>query len=146
MRIDTFLLADAASGAGGKLFIHGGGISRVNAPAFPFVLPQLALAARFVLDEADYGQSHRFEALVRDPTNTQIFAMKPVEFEIPPPPSSHFEGEEHALQFALNMSPLTFEDAGIYRFELRVNGELVRAMPLPAVLLQPSEPLRPRWE
>lgn len=51
MNLDLFLLADAAIvDEAGKLEIHGGGLTHVIADQLPFVLPQLCVVVRFIVD------------------------------------------------------------------------------------------------
>ncbi len=129
MRLDAFLLADAVSTPGdGKFYIHGGGLSRFMVPALPFPLG-VAVFVRFEVDSSDLQQPHHFRVEVLGPVGRNI---QPIPFESEAmdevPPTQ--EGEQRFMQVALNL-PLVIVREGLYRFELYVDDELVKTIPIP---------------
>lgn len=133
MRLDLMMLADAATaGPEGKLFIHGGGISRISAPMLPWTQPHLGLVARFEMDADDYDRPHEFQLAVTGPGNAVM--VPPAQLPIPPqhrPDAA--EGEELYMNIALGLATLTFTQEGVYRFELRMDGTVARSLPLAVV-------------
>ncbi len=57
MRLDLFMLADGASAADGKLYIHGGAITRVSPPTLPSPPIILTVVARFLVDVEELGEA-----------------------------------------------------------------------------------------
>lgn len=141
MRLDFMLLADAATATpDGKLFIHGGGVSRLNPPSLPWTQPQLGLVARFVMDLDDYGRPHEIQLSAAAPSGTLLIppAQLPVE-PAPRPDTTAGDEEEVYMNMALGLASLTFGEEGVYRFDLRLDGELVRSLPLAVVAARLNE-------
>lgn len=139
MRLDAFILADAASTPGDdKFYIHGGGLSRFVVPQLPFPLG-VAAFIRFEVDGSDICEPHDFRVAVLGPIGPNI---RPIDFrsrplEEPSPPL--LEGEQRFMQIALEL-PLMVVREGLYRVDLYVDVELVRSIPVPLVLHQPGGP------
>ncbi len=127
-----FMLADAAAAFNGKLYIHGGGIGRIDAPVIPWAQPSMALVARFLLKEEELGKPRRLGIRLLDPDGAH--AMPPADAEgALERPGEVVEGEEFHLQLVLTVGPVLFAREGIFRFELRVDGKTAREIPLPVV-------------
>jgi hypothetical protein len=131
VKLDLFMLADAAKALEHRLYVHGGGVTRIDVAAVPSLQPQLALVARFRIDPEDYERTHRFSLEITDPAGAPAGATEP--FDVPPPAEKpqFVEGEEAYLQLALTFGPLLLIREGIYRLQFAVNGEVVRTMTLP---------------
>src|SRR5262245_50313329 len=98
MRLDTCLLADAATTTpDGKVFIHGGGITRLTPPTLPWTHPMLALVLRFELEEDDPGTSHQISLGLNSPAGEEMLTPAP-ELDVHPTPTKAVEGEESYLQ------------------------------------------------
>lgn len=133
------ILADAATATpDGKLFIHGGGITRITAATLPWVQPQIALVARFLMEDADFEQSHELQLSIADPSGALLVPPVPIEFPQPTVPDVQ-EGEERFMQIALGLASLTFTTEGLYEVELRMDGEVVRSLPLAVVAARLDE-------
>lgn len=135
MRLDFLLLADAATEAGGKLYIHGAGITRLQVPNFPWAQP-LSLIARFVLEsEADAAAERHFSFQVVDPSGNEL--LPPLTATLHPKDATSgervVEGEQRYLQVILNMHTLQLITPGIYQLVVDVNGREVGRMSLPVV-------------
>lgn len=134
MRLDMAILADAATAPpDGKLYIHGGGITRITAPVLPWTQPQLAIVARFLVESGDEHESHALEVTLASPQGQNIFPPAAIEIpthEFPGPP---LEGEERFMQMALAIAALTFAVEGVYRINLTLDGEHIRSLPLAVV-------------
>jgi Family of unknown function (DUF6941) len=135
MRLDAFLLADAARVADdGKLYIHGGGVTKIEAPSLPWLVPRLSVALRFQVEDEDFdGWPPGMVRLVfQAPDRGEILhAVLPFPDE---PPTGGVEGEEVFLQLVLNLEPLPVAITGAHRFELSLDERMLRVLPLPVVL------------
>jgi hypothetical protein len=132
MRLDAFLLADAASAPpDGKFYIHGGGLSRFVVPMIPYPLG-VALFIRLEVEEEELAAAHHFRVTVHGPVGLNI---APLEFVAHPwedaPPL--LAGEKRFVQVALNL-PLAIVRTGLYRIELHADGELMESLPIPLIL------------
>lgn len=133
MRLDTCLLADAATGTpDGKLFIHGGGISRLTPPTLPWTHPMLALVLRFELASDDADRTHEIEVALVSPQGDQMLSPSP-KIEVPRQHLNAVEGEELYLQAALQLGGITFASEGIYSMDVRLDGKKVRSLRLAVV-------------
>lgn len=135
MKLDTFLLADAAATAPNKkLFIHGGGITRIDAPDFPYLQTQFGIVLRFSCDdETDAGADHTFGFRILQPDGSELYPA--VEAPIHAPPDHHkwVEGEEVFRSVVIQAGPVAFEGPGVYAIEIKLDGEVVRTAALPVV-------------
>lgn len=138
MRLEAFLLADAATATpDGKLYIHGGGITRLTAAVLPLV-SQLALVVRLAVDVDDFKQEHTFSFSLADPDGGIVVPPVPLKVAAQEPPKLP-EGEERFLQLAIGLGPVTFSRAGLYRLKLTVNNRTLRSMNLPVVAMSSDE-------
>lgn len=137
MRLDVCLLAEAAAGYDGKLFVHGGGVTRIVAPIIPWTHPQLALVVRLELEDGDTQQEHELAVQIEDPSGDPIVPR--ATFPIQVGEFLGVEGEGAYVNFALTISPLTFGRAGLHRFLIEVNGDPVRTLTLPVVIQPENE-------
>jgi hypothetical protein len=131
MRLDTFFLADAASTPGDdKFYVHGGGLSRFVVPMLPFPLGVSAFI-RFQVDDSDIRRTHYFRLAVLGPVGPNI---RPIDFEsIAQEPLPLLEGEQRFMQVGLSL-PLFIVRTGLYRVQLRLDGRLIRTIPVPLIL------------
>jgi hypothetical protein len=133
MRLDVCWLADAATGTpDGKLFIHGGGITRLSPPQLPWVHPMLALVLRFQIDRDDANQPHEIGLQIVAPDGTQLLSPAPAVAVDPGRPIA-VEGEETYLQAVVQLAGLVFASAGIFTFNVSVDADIVRALPVAVV-------------
>jgi hypothetical protein len=146
MRLDSLLLADAATAVEGKLFMHGGGISRITPPSVPWLQPQLAFVLRLVADgRDDLNQEHSVSISMRGPDGE--FVMPPAGISIPggqAPPA--VPEEETSALVALTAAPLVFGQEGTYRIDIEIDNKPARTMSLPVVVTPPArqpEPTQP---
>jgi hypothetical protein len=137
MRLDLCLLADAvaANPQDGKLFIHGGGITRITPLALPWV-QALAVAVRFEVEEEDQTRPHAVEFSILDPAEEPIFVSPAIEI---PPLKREETGEDTFLQLATNLGVLHLIAAGSYTFSLKLDGHVIRRL-----ALRVAEPPTPR--
>ena len=137
MRLDAFLLADAVSAPpDGKVYVHGGGLTRITAPTLPFTLPVLGILARFQIEDSELDEPHTFVFSLKDADGNDVIPPGELQSDPYPPRAPMPEGEEHYLQLALNLAHITFPTAGVYHFELRADDHPVKSMTFPVVPMQ----------
>jgi Family of unknown function (DUF6941) len=132
MRLDFFMLADAAHVADGKLYVHGGGITRVNLPETPFHLPQVAAVARFVIEQGDIGNPSVVAIEWRQPDGEPLPPR--IEGEVVPTrPDGAVEEEELAAILVATFNGLSLPQVGNYEVVLMLAGNTVARRPVLAV-------------
>lgn len=133
MRLDTVLFADAASAIGGKLYIHGGGITRIEAPTFPWTHPQLAIVVRLEVEDRDRErwavEAPMLSVALRDPDGKDLIetVALPLRGDLPPPSGTE---EPRYLHMVLTAGPLEFAREGVFELELGLGEEPLRTVPL----------------
>ncbi len=128
MRIRNFIIADAVSpGPQGKMFVHGGGVTKIGALQFPFVQAKLGLLVTLVYESPeDDVEQHVEIAIVND---QDVETVKLLDLEAPKPPES-FETREawRLLHLIGDVSGLLFEEPGRYWVVLKLNGNEIDRM------------------
>jgi len=138
MKLDMAMLSDAATALpDGKLYIHGGGVTRITATVLPWTQPQLAIVARFLLEEGDEDESHMLGLTFTNPQGHNMLPETSIEVAPQEQPAA-VEGEERFLQLALNIAALTFTADGVYHVGLSLNGETVRSLPIAVIGVAPT--------
>lgn len=131
MELDTFLVCDSLTTENGKLYILGGGVTRLNVGSFPFALPTLGLAIRLRAERHDAGQQFGMRLEMLAPHGETLFP--PLNSPVGPVEFSSNEDEENFLTIALTFGPVIFSDAGVYRLRLMLDERELRVLPLPVV-------------
>lgn len=143
MRLNALLIADAVSAPpDGKFYIHGGGLTRLTVPAFPFPVPQLGVFVRLEIEEHEVGEMHEFAFEFTDPDGDPVGPGARFEAQIPPPlpgfPELE-EGEQRFVVLALNIGGISVGRRGLHTFAFRVDGEALGTVPLPVTVLSPEQ-------
>jgi hypothetical protein len=135
MRIRNFIIADAvAPGLEGKTFVHGGGVSAIAAPQFPYVHPRLGLMITLVYESPEDDIPHRLKVVIENDAADEIAV--PVDSEIPAPPESFETREGFRLIHLLgDIAGLLFEEPGRYWVALRVDDNELDRMVLEVAVL-----------
>lgn len=126
LAVECFMLAEAAQVVDGKLYVLGGGVTRVLAPSFPFIyfvtLPTL-LRIPWNFSEVQHtvsisGVDERGEAVL--PANETLIpgGQRPPEA---------VEGDDLKLIASIGIGPAVFPREGQYRFTLMIDGLEVAA-------------------
>jgi hypothetical protein len=130
MKLDWALLANAAEGPpDGLVYILGAGIDTLWRDQFPAPFGG-AMVLRVVTDRHESARSHRVEIGCSDEDGKPMLAQ-PIVLTVPPrePPRDHPPGWDLAANIVINLAAVRFEKPGTYRFEILVDGELVRTLP-----------------
>lgn len=133
MKVEAFLLCDAATDTIGKLNILGA-FDRIYLKSTPGVYQGCTVAMRVRFNRAEVG-SHTFEIRFIEQDGKDI--MKPLSGQV----EVSFSSDAHsgAMNFVLNIVRLRFEYFGDYQLDLRMNGEMKASLPL-TVLQTPQKP------
>jgi hypothetical protein len=144
MKIDFFMVVrEATVDAGGALDLKGGGISHVAAHRLP---AQIALeaVARFISEETDMNSSFDLGIRWLDPEGKALKQSLPYTLEPPTVEGlrqRRHEGEEPAFVIVWGMADVIFDDVGVYKIQLLVDGE-PRAERTIAVSVSEGPPVR----
>jgi hypothetical protein len=132
LELDSFLIADGAYGSPeGKIYIHGGGITRLNPLWVPWLQPQLAFMIRLKAEPEDFGEHHVVTIAFIDPAGEEGERSTIAHEFGPIGPPEAIEGEDLFLQLFLTISPIPFNRAGLYHVAVRVDGDELRRDPFP---------------
>jgi hypothetical protein len=137
MRLDCLLVADAAAALEGKLYIHGGGITRVTPPMFPWAQP-MAFCIRLLPDEDDdLGVARKLALRMTDPGGNSMLAGG--EFTMPPIDETVWlAGEERSVEISVTVSNVVFPEPGLFELELLIDGVRLKHLTLPVILAEPA--------
>ena len=125
VQTDYLIIADTATAAEGKLYIHGAGWDSLFVPSFPAQHPILGIATRLRVPWEETNQPHNVEvdvvsevgdSILPEPLGSlrgTIFLGQPAH--LPP-------GSDQALVLAFNITNLQFENPGTYSAVLRIDG------------------------
>lgn len=139
MKLDWFMLADAAVVADGKYYIHGGAITRITANALPWAHPQLALVQRLVLEPEDVGR-HELAIAVLNPHDDVIIESK-LGFTVDAP-QDLLEGEPFTAHLALTLAHFVVVEEGPHRVLIAIDGKRAWQEPF-IVKYEPPRPTQP---
>ncbi len=123
IQTDYMVLADAATAADGKLYIHGGGWNRINVASFPVVY-SFALGIQFRIPWTDTNVPCTIEFDVVDEDERSIFPdeAKKIKGEITAGrPPDLIPGDDQVLSMGIRINP-EFQHAGQYKAIMRLDG------------------------
>jgi hypothetical protein len=121
MTLDFFMLADGANVAEGKIYIHGGGITRFHVPAFPSPMPQVAAVARFIIARDDIGRSQPITIGWRGPGDLGL--LHEIRGDITAQDLGSLPNEEHGVVIVATFSGIPLERPGSYEARLTIIGD-----------------------
>jgi hypothetical protein len=121
MRVAAAMLADAAYvGQEGKLYVHGGGWSRVFAPSFPVTHPMLAVVLLMEIDYHEALVDHELEVvLTRD--GEPIGPRAVIRLNVGHAPGTA-PGAPAQVPVALSFPMLSFDSPGRFEWDVIADG------------------------
>lgn len=136
--IDYMILADMATAADGKLYIHGAGWDSLLVASFPATHPILGVGLRFRIPWANTNQPWKIEIDVLDEDGATILSQViGGEFNTGRP--AHLKvGSDQILPMAAQIGGLQFPHPGTYVVVLRVDGEERQRSPFNVLAVQPT--------
>jgi hypothetical protein len=142
LRLDAFLLADHSAVSEGKLYVNGGGVTRLNVPTIPFAIPSLSVIVRYLIEGPEDHREHAVGVRLETPSGVNVFPAEPVGRADVGPPSGAPD-EEQFLQLSLNFGGVPIVELGTYVLSAMLNDEVMRRMTLPVVLVDGGSPQGP---
>lgn len=136
MKVEAFLLCDAATDTMGKLNVLGA-FDRVFVKETPTLYQGCTVAMRVRFSRAEVG-THSFEIHFVDQDGRDI--IKPLKGEV----EVNFSSDAHSgsMNFVLNIVRVKFPYFGDYQVDLRMDGNALASLPL-AVCPIPPMPMGP---
>jgi hypothetical protein len=133
MRLDSFIIGDAATADSGKFNVLGGGFTRYEVPMLPFPLTLGCVIRMIATDDELIGRSHILGLTLRGPTGGPNIA--PLQIETGPQAvlDELLEGEQRVMQLVVTIPGQAIR-LGLYHVELEIDGEQVASIPLPVVM------------
>lgn len=128
MELDFALLARSAVAAEGEFNALGGGLSSVLLPTLPAVI-SIAVVTRFVAQPEEFGESYAFGLQVYEPLMLRPSAA-PMGTPFKIESSSEDPDDPLSVIAVMSLAGLRLEREGVYRFDLLVDGKVVKEMPL----------------
>lgn len=121
MRFEFVLLADAAQVVDRKLYVHGGGLTRLTVPSLPWMQP-LAICMRLEPDDYDdLSHEWQFQLAVVGPDENPIIEHR-IPLALHRPNTEPAEGEHRGVLVALTISGLVVHAYGPHRVRLAIEG------------------------
>ncbi len=121
MRFDFALLADYAQVVDAKLYVQGGGLTRLNVPSLPWMQPVAVCMRLEPDDDDDLGREWQFGIAVLGPGEVLI-AQHETPLTLSRPETEITEGEERGVLVALTLSGLVVQAYGPHRVRLSLDG------------------------
>lgn len=139
--VDYMVVADAATVAEGKLYIHGAGWDMIGAATFPVVHPQLAVAFLLRVPWNEANLPHRIELDVVNADGQSILPNPPGPMGgtvTVGRPANITPGNDLLTPFVFNLAGITFSQPGDYVVVMRVEGSERKRFPLHLISLAPQ--------
>jgi hypothetical protein len=135
MRLDTFILADAATASpDGKFNVLGAGLTRVEVPTLPFPM-ELSTVLRFeATDEEIESGEHEVLITLRGPTGQPNIAPLIVRLRAEAG-DPLIEGEQRYLVMVLSVPGQAVRE-GRHQLEVELNGKQVGVAAFPVVVVE----------
>lgn len=124
MKLEVFVLCDAATVSGGKLNVLGA-FDTIHSQQFPVVHSQCALALRLRFSRMEEGV-HNIRIALADADGQPV--LPPIDGSMQV--SLGGEEESAAMNFVINIHQLKFESSGAYGIDLAVNDRHEASLPL----------------
>ena len=124
MKVEVFILCDAATDSRGKLNILGT-FDQIYAAKMPVVHPACAIALRIRFDKMEEGV-HQVGLQLVDPDGRPIF--QPMEGEVHPRMAADVDSV--AVNLILNFQHIKFEAFADYQINLAIDHQAMASLPL----------------
>jgi hypothetical protein len=121
--IDSFFANAAEVAQDGRCFVLGGGIEGLMVPRLNVAIPSLTMLARIHFDLEECNKDHFFTLRATSPEGNDLGVR--AAMPIRPQPSDHFPERGVTSQVAVIIYGLPLPVAGLYAFDLLVNGQAI---------------------
>lgn len=129
MKVTTAMLADAATVADGKLFIHGGGWSSIIAHQMPVTHPVLGLVLVFETEWHESNEDLQIVLELVDADGKDARLRAEMLLRVSPTPLTK-KGAPLVQSTAQMFYGLQFDKYGDYRFQVTYRHEVLASVPL----------------
>jgi hypothetical protein len=135
MRITSAMLADAATVAEGKLYIHGGGWGLIIGDTLPLTQPSMSLVwtLRVEHDEALHEMPLTVDLVTDDDDDEDVGVHAEGSVNVGRPPGSKL-GNPSFVHQAMTFAMFAFPKAGGYRFRIRSGESELASVPFTVVI------------
>ena len=133
MELTTALLADAASVENGKLYVHGGAWSVINAGDLPVTHPSISLALVFQVEYTEALENHTVTVDLLDEDDQPLGPRIEGTIQVGHPPGTR-PGTPSFIPQALRFNLVRFEREGGYRFRVLADGRELASVPFRLVV------------
>jgi hypothetical protein len=121
VKLDFAILAEHIASANKKLYIHGGGLRRIDAPELPIVFP-VGVAASFTASLDEAGNTHEVSVEVIDPNGVVELDFGRMDLEIPHAAEGS-DWDEITAIIVVQANAIAVQHPGWYVFRLALDGE-----------------------
>ena len=134
MKVEAFLICDAATNQGGKLNVLGA-FDAVFARETPVVQQSCSIALRLRFDTLEAGQ-HQIRIAIIDEDGNEVVPAITGKAQV------RMQGNtgSGAANFIFNMQKLKFDAFGTYEVRLQIDGESMGVLPLRVQQVQQQPP------
>jgi hypothetical protein len=128
VKIINFMLADAVShGRDGKLFVHGGGITEIDATEFPHTEPRFGIVITLVREDEAPGSDHEVRLAFLSPSRGELPLGDPVSLRVPPDADTE---APMLINMVATFTGIEFPETGLYWLQLYFDEGVVSSLPL----------------
>lgn len=128
MKLRNFIVADAVDfGSGGKVFIHGGGVTEIQAAKLPWPQPQLSVLVTLQPEDEAPGTDHVISVRFLREDGSPLGPELESNFRIGPREEPHETGGFH---FGAGFAGVVFPEAGLYWVQVSVDETEIDRVPL----------------
>ena len=124
MKIEAFLLCDAATDQRGKLNVLGA-FDNIFAKQVPIKYPACSVAARIRFEDIEEGE-HNIRLNIIDQDGTSIGPKLEGKISVKTPPML----DSTVANIILNIQGLEFKSFGRYRVDIAIDGNLLASLPV----------------
>lgn len=117
----AFFAADHAETVNGKVYVNGGFWSILRFPAYPAVVPSMALVAVLEVPFRAYHQDHLFEIGMEDSDGNKLPFNVSGEFRVGAGPEMRY-GDPTSMPLSVPITGLQIKSPGDYVFSLHIDG------------------------
>jgi len=140
--VEYAFLADAAEvQAGSKFHILGGGVSRLNGPAFPFVHPHISVVVGLRVTSVERNKEYELGFVVTAPDGGEVASASGRVVSHGPA-----DAQDIVVTIAIDLWNMTLKMAGEYAVRITVDGSERKRLPLVVTgtreMALPTEPQR----
>ena len=123
--LSTFMLADHAEAANGKLYVTGGSWNAMSTKDLPYVHPHLSVAATIEVPWTQTNEMHSLNVELLDEDGTAVLPQRlEGQLEVGRAPGMR-PGDYALVVLVFHLNNLKFDKAGAYSFVMKFDDEKI---------------------